>query len=148
MKHTKKGQLFTEIVLEVFKLNGQLVSEGDRLMKEFDLSTVSWKVLGALALAESPLTVPQIARKMGQTRQGIQRITDVLEKRGLLRYQTNPDHKRSRLIALTDQGKNINEKLDQKQTPWANSISENSREQDLSTTISVLQNLNRELESQ
>lgn len=147
MKHTKKGQLFTEIVLEVFKLNGQLISEGDRLMKEFELSTVSWKVLGALALSDTPLTVPQIARKMGQTRQGIQRITDVLEKRGLLRYQSNPDHKRSRLLVLTDHGSDIYKKLEQKQTPWANAISESTREEDMETTVSVLRNLNREFES-
>lgn len=147
MKHTKKGQLFTEIVLEIFKFNGQLVSEGDRLMKEFNLSTVSWKVLGALALSHIPMTVPQIARKMGQTRQGIQRITDVLEKKDLLTYQTNPDHKRSRLIALTDQGKRIYRKLEQKQIPWANTNAQGVREKDLQTTITVLRDLTRQFDS-
>jgi predicted transcriptional regulator len=34
MQHTQKGQNFTEIVLEIFKVSGLLAAEGDRLARE------------------------------------------------------------------------------------------------------------------
>ncbi len=46
MHHTQQGQLFTQIVLELFKLNGQLIAEGDRLTKGVGLSSARWKILG------------------------------------------------------------------------------------------------------
>ena len=73
MSHTPEGQLFTDIVLEVFKLSGLLALEGDRITDEFGLSSARWKVLGALSFSPSPMTVPQIAAAMGQARQGVQR---------------------------------------------------------------------------
>ena len=49
MQHTLEGQRFTEIVLEIFKLNGLLITEGDQITKTLGLSSARWKVLGALA---------------------------------------------------------------------------------------------------
>ncbi len=37
MPHTKQGEVFTEIVIEVFKLKGLLITEGDKLTEEFGL---------------------------------------------------------------------------------------------------------------
>ena len=46
----KNGELFTELILEVFKLNGLLLAEGDRIAGAHELSSARWKVLGAVAL--------------------------------------------------------------------------------------------------
>ena len=64
MNQSQKGLLFTEIVLEVFKLGGFLVSEGDQMGQEYGITSARWKILGALFLAGEPQTVPQIARRM------------------------------------------------------------------------------------
>ena len=93
MKHTHKGQNFTEIVLEIFKVSGLLTTEGDQLTKSFGLSSARWKVLGALNMSKKPLTVSQISRIMGLTRQAVQRLADAMKEDGLLDYQTNPQHK-------------------------------------------------------
>lgn len=147
MNHSLKGKIFTDIVLEIFKLSGIFVIEGDRLTKEEYINTAGWKVLGAIRLSDTPLTVPQIARKMGQTRQGVQRITNMMEKIGLISFQNNPDHKRAKLIILTDKGKDSIKRIDEKQVPWANSISETINEDDLKTAILVLQQLTQLFES-
>lgn len=68
MNKAQKGQVFTEIVLEVFKLGGLLVNESDLIGAEFGITSARWKILGAISLADKPLTVPQIARSMGLTR--------------------------------------------------------------------------------
>ncbi len=81
MKHTTNGELLTELILEIFSLSGSLVNEGDELVKELGLTSARWKVLGALAISGVPMSVAQIAKSMGQTRQGVQRLADIMEKR-------------------------------------------------------------------
>lgn len=120
MRHTQQGKLYTEIVLEIFKLSGLLVTEGDALAKEVGLTSARWKVLGALANAGFPMTVSQIAHVMGQARQSVQRLSDEMEKAGFLVYEDNPHHKKAKLVAMTPKGKDVFLSLEQKQIPWAN----------------------------
>jgi DNA-binding MarR family transcriptional regulator len=148
MHHTEQGQLFTQIILELFKLNGLLIVEGDRLTKAFGMSSARWKVLGALALSPHPMTVSQIAHAMGQTRQGVQRLADAMQKDGILNYQNNPQHKRAKLVVLSNQGKKIFEALDKKQIPWANAHSANMDVDAMETTLSVLQTMTQALDHQ
>lgn len=146
MRYTPEGELFTEIVLELFKLSGLLVCEGDKLTKDLGLSSARWKVLGALALSNQPLTVAEIARSMGQTRQGVQRLTDEMEQEGILAYKDNPKHKRAKLVDLTPKGKKIYNKLEQKQIPWANSNSYDMSAKDMQRTLFVLRQMTQGLE--
>lgn len=138
MKHTKEGALLTSIILEIFKLNGLLVNEGDRLIKELGLSSARWKVLGALLHTQHPLTVPDIAREMGQTRQAVQRLSNEMKKDGLLETEINPNHKRAKFLKLTDKGKHVCALLDSKQIPWVNSIAKGLEAEDLEVTNCIL----------
>ncbi|WP_163836046.1 MarR family winged helix-turn-helix transcriptional regulator [Spartinivicinus ruber] len=141
MKHTRQGQAFTEIVLEVFKLSGLLVTEGDKLTAEFGLTSARWKILGALIRSNNPITVSQIARLMGQTRQAVQRLTDDMQKEDLLAFIDNPNHKRAKLVSLTKKGEEIYYQLEQKQIPWANQCSADITATDLETTLTALRHI-------
>lgn len=147
MKHSTEGKLLTDIVLEIFKLNGFLILEGDQLTKELGLSSARWKVLGALSGSKNPITVPDIARTMGLTRQAVQRLANEMIKDGLLYSQVNPCHKRAKLLALTEKGKEFFEKLEQKQIPWVNSIANGFKTKDLQIVSSVLQKVIDKLET-
>jgi len=83
------------------------------------LTSARWKVIGVIALSNSGLTVPGIARVLGQSRQAVQRITDVMVTDGLLSYQSNPKHKRSVLVVLTEEGRTAYKALRDVQDPWA-----------------------------
>ncbi len=141
MQHTKKGQLFTEAILEIFKVSGQLAVEGDRLTKELELSSARWKVLGALNMSNEPLTVAQVARVMGLTRQSVQRLADAMVKDGLMVYQANPHHKRANYVVLTEKGKAVYSIITEIQIPWANKNSKDISIEELNTTISVLRKI-------
>ena len=69
---TPKGKTATDVVLQTFRANGLFLAAGDVLAAEHGLTAARWQVLGAVALGERPLTVPQIARRMGLTRQAVQ----------------------------------------------------------------------------
>jgi len=141
MNESKKGPVFTEIVLEVFKLGGLLVSEGDQMGSEYGITSARWKVLGAVSLAGQPQTVPQIARSMGLTRQAVQRLVDVMHEDGFLLFQENPDHKRAKLISLSKFGKTVFSKLNEKQSGWAMKCSIGIANTELETTLSVLKRI-------
>ncbi|MCH9697849.1 MAG: MarR family transcriptional regulator [Gammaproteobacteria bacterium] len=141
MKHTAKGSLLTDIILETFKLNGLLVSEGDQLVKKLGLTSARWKVLGALSSGLGPMTVPDIARAMGQSRQAVQRLSNEMVKDGLLMTQINPGHQRAKFLILTDHGKRAYENAMQKQIPWVNAIASELKEADLEVTSSILKKL-------
>lgn len=139
MKHTAKGKLLTDTILEIFKLNGLLTVEGDQLTKELGLTGARWKILGALFESDWPMTVPEVARMMGQSRQAVQRLSNEMKEDGLLETQINPDHKRAKKIFLTDNGKEVYALVMRKQMPWANAIATELKYSDLKLTSSVLQ---------
>ncbi|WP_394594868.1 MarR family winged helix-turn-helix transcriptional regulator [Halomonas sp. B23F22_20] len=147
MQHTREGRLYTDIVLELFKLGGLLISEGDELTKELGLTSARWKVLGALAYADSPKTVSQIAYSMGQTRQGVQRLSDAMVKEGILVYEDNPHHKKAKLVTITPKGEDVFLALERKQIPWANKNSAEISAQEMEVALDVLKKMVRRLET-
>ena len=66
------------------------------------LTAAWWQVLGGVL--DEPRTVAGIGRRMGMTRQGVQRIADLLVERGLAEYRPNPAHRRAKLLACTEAG--------------------------------------------
>ncbi len=137
MNESQKGTVFTEIVLEVFKLGGLLVSEGDQMGLEFGITSARWKILGALSLAGEP----QIARSMGLTRQAVQRLVDAMHDDELLLFHENPGHKRAKLISLSKHGEAVFSKLDEKQSGWAMKCSLDITKPELDETLSVLKRI-------
>jgi DNA-binding MarR family transcriptional regulator len=139
--HSSKRVLFLDLVLSIFRLNGQLIAEGDAMTEQLGLTHARWKVIGAIALSSAGLTVPGIARVLGQSRQAVQRITDVMVEDGLLEYTDNPKHKRSVLVTLTDQGKDIYNTLREVQDPWAIEATEDVPVEELETALRLIRRL-------
>ena len=139
--HSPKRILFLDLVLSIFRLNGLLIAEGDALTEKLGLTHARWKVIGAIALSNAGLTVPGVARVLGQSRQAVQRITDVMVEDGLLAYQRNPKHKRSVLITLTEEGNHVYNMLREQQDPW---VMENTQEipiEELDQTLRLIRSL-------
>ena len=139
--HSPKRILFLDLVLSIFRLNGLLIAEGDALTEKLGLTHARWKVIGAIALSNAGLTVPGVARVLGQSRQAVQRISDVMVVDGLLAYQRNPKHKRSVLITLTEEGNHVYNMLREQQDPW---VMENTQEipiEELDQTLRLIRRL-------
>jgi DNA-binding MarR family transcriptional regulator len=141
MVHSSKRILFLDLVLSVFRLNGLLVAVGDSMTRDLELTSARWRVLGVIALSSSGLTVPGIARVLGQSRQAVQRISDVMVKNGLLKYSENPNHKKSVLVTLTEKGKQVYGELRAVQDPWALETTLDMSDTDLETALRVVHRL-------
>jgi DNA-binding MarR family transcriptional regulator len=144
---TSEGETATDVILSTFRANGLLLAAGDVLAGDEGLTSARWQVLGALALAERPLTVPQIARRMGLTRQSVHATVARLVHDGLLELAPNADHRRSQLVHLTEAGSTTYAALDKRQVAWVNRLATGLGREDLKTAARVLDELCRRLEA-
>ncbi|MGI9888747.1 MarR family winged helix-turn-helix transcriptional regulator [Vibrio gigantis] len=135
------GEVFTKIALEIFKVSGLLNAEGDKLTEELGLSSARWKVMGAIEKSDDLVTVSQIARIMGQSRQATQRVTDIMVKDGLLTWLDNPNHKKAKLVNMTEKGKEAYALLDKKQEVWAESGAEGIERDELDKALITLKKM-------
>jgi DNA-binding MarR family transcriptional regulator len=146
-RRTAEGDAATAVVLEIFRVNGPLLAAGNRLAAQEGLTAARWQVLGAAALAGRPLTVPQIARRMGLTRQAVQESVNRLLAEALAEARDNPDHRRSPLIGLTALGRHKYAAVDRRQTRWINELADGLTVTDLAAAARVLHELGDRLEA-
>lgn len=143
---TVSGEAVTELIMDVFRLNGRLLVAGDRLVANLGLTSARWQILGSIAYAEQSQTVAWHARSMGVHRQGVQRIVNELEKEDLLEFQPNPNHKRAHLVAMTAKGQKLFDDALCLQKPWVNFLSSDLKLEDIETTRKVIKTLKARLE--
>jgi DNA-binding MarR family transcriptional regulator len=146
MARTPEGELTTEVILSTFRANGLLVAAGDLLSAGEGLSSARWQVLGAIALADRPQTVPRIARRMGLTRQSVHATVNHLLEDGLVELTPNADHRRSQLVRLTELGSARYAAMDERQVAWVNQLAEGIDRTSLEGAASVLRELCLRLE--
>jgi DNA-binding MarR family transcriptional regulator len=144
-KPSKSGTL-TDLVLEIFRLNGRLIAAGDALVAGTGLTSARWQVVGAIALQQGRAPVAHIANAMGLTRQSVQRIADELEKTGIVEFRDNPNHKRARLVTLTAKGHALNEAAMDLQKPWVAALAAGIDHSALQAALAVLTELRARLE--
>lgn len=142
-----KSAILTDIMLAVFRVNGRLLEKGDQLVEPLSLTSARWQVLGAVSLADKPLSAPQVAEAMGITRQGAQKQLNKLEEEGFLEQLPNPRHERSPLYALTKRGSQAFSAAMSLQDTWANGLASTLSLQDLKNTLQTLNAVYERLDS-
>jgi DNA-binding MarR family transcriptional regulator len=139
------ADMTTELVLEIFRLNGELIAMGDALVGELGLTSARWQVMGAIALAETPLPIAQIARNMGLTRQAVQRVANELEGEGFLRFAPNPNHQRAKLVLLTRKGETAYAAAMTRWEPKAQALGGGSAVKDIETSLATLRRIRQRM---
>jgi DNA-binding MarR family transcriptional regulator len=145
-ERTPSGEAVTELILSTFRANGLLLGAGDLLSADEGLTSARWQVLGAVALEKRSLTVPQIARRMGLTRQSVHATVQRLVREGLLELGSNRDHRRSALVGLTERGLASYRAVDARQVAWVNRLARGIKRSDAETAVRVLDHLSHRLE--
>lgn len=136
----------TDLILEVFRLNGELLAAGDALVADLGLTSARWQVMGAIALAPSPLPVAHLARTMGLARQSVQRLVDEMRKDGLVRLAPNQHHRRAMLVLLTETGEAAYRAAMERQGRWADVLVDGLAPGSLDEAARTLRGLRHRLE--
>lgn len=138
------GEVFTQLILEVFRVNGLLLKTGDHLTKPVGLSSARWQVLGVIE--HGPVPVAHVARLMGLTRQSVQQTADGLAEDGLIDYIENPHHRRAKLMVMTPKGRQALDYVLPRHADWANRIGEQHKLRHLQDALALLRVLKESLE--
>jgi DNA-binding MarR family transcriptional regulator len=136
---TQAGDALTDAIIATFQLDGRLMDIARRLARAGGITATEWRVLGGV-LGE-PHSVAEIARLMGMTRQGVQRVADELVGRGLAEYRPNPAHRRAKLLACTEAGHWAIRRIALVQRPWADRIAEQIGAAELRQTLTTIRSL-------
>ena len=143
--HTEAGGLLTDLVITVFRVNGRLMEVAQQLAAGTGLTAAWWQVLGGVL--DEPRTVAEIGRRMGMTRQGVQRVADLLVDHGLAEYRPNPGHRRAKLLACTEAGYWAIRQIALVQRPWANRIGAELGADELRAALKTMDRLVAALEA-
>jgi DNA-binding MarR family transcriptional regulator len=135
----------SDLILAVFRLNGDLLAAGDGLVKDLGLTSARWQILGAIALSPVSLPVAHIARNMGLTRQAVQRVVDDMRTDGLVRLDPNPHHRRASLVAMTERGEAAYAGASARQERWAEALADGLRPEAIEAATALLRTLQQRL---
>ncbi|MFI2200113.1 MarR family winged helix-turn-helix transcriptional regulator [Streptomyces sp. NPDC020192] len=97
-----------ERLTEVFDLVGPLYRRVHRKVEEaapIEGLSVGVRAVLDLLRTQGSMTVPQMGRAQALSRQFVQRMVNDAARLGLVESVTNPAHRRSSLIRLTDRGR-------------------------------------------
>ena len=92
-------------------------------------------------MIDEPRSVADVGRRMGVTRQAVQRIADLLVERGLAEYRPNPAHRRAKLLACTEAGYWAIRRIALVARPWADEIGGQIGEAELRQALETMRRL-------
>jgi DNA-binding MarR family transcriptional regulator len=104
MAQNEHAEQVMDVCMDAIRLFFRLQAWGRELGMLTATDGSRWGMLNTL-VNQGPMTVPDIARMRPVSRQHIQALANEMAAEGLVEFIENPRHKRSKLVAATDQGR-------------------------------------------
>jgi DNA-binding MarR family transcriptional regulator len=114
------GAEFTQLILLVFRLNGRLQDAAGQMAAAGGLTAARWQVLGGTL--DEPRSVSDIARLMGLSRQSVQRVANALVADAFATWESNPRHRRAKLLAPTQNARAAIHEIATLAHPWSSAV--------------------------
>jgi DNA-binding MarR family transcriptional regulator len=99
---TTEADRLALVVADVYELAGTLRRVGEDLAGAVGQTQARWQLLSVLS--DGLWTASDAARRLGVSRQAVQRVADALIDDGLVRAEPNPGHRRAPHLRLTSEG--------------------------------------------
>lgn len=103
----RKVETIVGLIGELYRVYGSLRSLFGVSNSRLKMAPLEVLTLGAVVEQPNPLTVAQIGRLAGYSRQAIQRAANALVDAGLVEMIANPNHKRAQLLIATPAGQRV-----------------------------------------
>ena len=91
------------LIADVYELAGASRATSESLARRHGRTAAQWHVLSVLI--EDEMTVPAAAKRLGLSRQAVQRVANDLHQSGHLSARPNPHDRRAPLVTLTGAGR-------------------------------------------
>lgn len=109
MDERQRSLEMQRLVADLFEIAGALRRDGEATARSAGQTQSRWQTMWIAGTGR--FSVATIARRLGLTRQSVQRTADALVAEGLATYEPNPDHQRSPLLILTDDGREVLQRI-------------------------------------
>jgi DNA-binding MarR family transcriptional regulator len=98
------------LIYDIYEAAGAIRGTGQALARAEGLTLAQWTLLQQVR--DTPeMTVARAARRLGVTRQSVQKTANELAARGHLEFVDNPDHKTSPLITISPTGSEVLDRM-------------------------------------
>ncbi|MDD5072176.1 MAG: MarR family transcriptional regulator [Candidatus Omnitrophica bacterium] len=111
---TELDRLNNEAVLKLVRISEALVKAGDRFFSKYGVTTTQYDVLVILKYSEKRVTQSDLGGHRVVSRSNITGIIDRLEKLGLVKREGSADDRRVKYTAITQKGKDLIKKVEEK----------------------------------
>jgi DNA-binding MarR family transcriptional regulator len=145
-QRSEAGTALTELIVTVFRCNGRLLEAAEEMAITGGLTAARWQVLGAVL--DEPLPVAEIARRMGLTRQSVQRLANALVEEGFAEWRPNPRHRRAKLLQPSDKAHAALRQVALVQRPWSSEVGDAVGARELRAARRTLDRLTEAIEAQ
>ena len=121
---TPASNALTDLIRTILRMNPVVQRSGSQLMEGTGLSNARWQMLSELHSFAERVTVSQLARHMGLTRQAVQRLADEMADEGIVEFVPNPNDQRAMHVAMTEIGETTYRDSLEREWQWTNTIAE------------------------
>jgi DNA-binding MarR family transcriptional regulator len=143
---TPASNAVTDLIRAVLRMNATVQKSGTRLMQGTGITNARWQTLSELFALEKPVTVSELARCMGLTRQAVQRLADDMASDGLVEFAANPSNARAMHLLLTEPGKAAYEDALEREWQWANAIAEDFDVEQIACAVTLLEVITQKIQ--
>lgn len=139
-------QTLETLFRETVSLFHRMRSAAEAVHREYGIRGGERGILMSLH-RHGPQTIPQLARARPVSRQHIQAHVNPLASKGLVEFQPNPAHRRSHLLVLTEEGRNLIEEMRGKEKKLLSVLPLKVTREKIEESSSVLSAVRRAFES-
>ena len=146
-KKTPASNALTDLVRTVLRMNATVQKSGTRLTRGMGLTNARWQTLAELFALEKRVTVSELARHMGLTRQAVQRLADEMASHGLVEFAENPGDARAKHLLLTEAGRATYHDALEREWQWTNAIAEDFDAEQITHAVALLEAITQKMQT-
>ncbi len=146
-KKTPASNALTDLIRAVIRMNATVQKSGTHLTRGMGLTNARWQALSELFAFEKRVTVSELARHMGLTRQAVQRLADDMARDGLVEFTENLSDARAMHLLLTEAGRATYHDALEREWQWANAIAEDFDAEQITGAIALLEAIMQKMQT-
>ncbi|NUN66964.1 MarR family transcriptional regulator (plasmid) [Pseudanabaena biceps] len=128
-------------------MNATVQKSGTHLTQGMGLTNARWQTLTELFALEKRVTVSELARHMGLTRQAVQRLADDMVRDNLVEFAENIGDARAMHLLLTEAGKAIYYEALEREWQWTNAIAEEFSAEQITSAVALLEAITQKMQT-
>jgi DNA-binding MarR family transcriptional regulator len=144
---TPASNALTDLIRTVLRMNATVQKSGTRLMRGTGITNARWQALSELFALEQRVTVSELARHMGLTRQAIQRLADDMASDGLVEFVENPGDARAMHLLLTEAGRAAYDDALEREWQWSNAIAADFDAAQIDRAVALLEAITQKIQA-